>query len=1217
MRDSNASKNLRRTGSIFIALVLSYVVIGCAPKNHPRQEHDGAVAPYVPPQTPTQDDVKPQEFNDLDVASLSAKSETLATTNQQIEILKSLARFVLNQPFVENPKYRGVKLNQMIDAFNRSFFMVLTAEKDGPSTQAFSVGLLKKDYLDTVFAGCSRDLKNDCQNADLFSANGLHTSIMTILAQELDGQIDSLLTKFESPKKCIKESDECRNAIEERYRRLAMAQKKRNQGGNSEFEFAYLKYARLFALLLDDAKFKIYGGQMTDDKKELAEKTDASSFLTGYIRGTHSQIFESIIARYQPLDIQSGEFKKFVENFNPWIYSAKTSDVFRFGIKKMFHYGAQCCLYEDSEKTKLSKAVAEAIEVSQAEEDHFGPSFRQIVSYIKQKQGSQIFKNLGVSDLLRQIEDPKSDFYNEYFFLVDRLFREHLGSAEVEMVLKTTNSKRTFVELPKMVSAYIRVYMIYMVVRTNEYMSQIYSANIASSQVFEESIKRSRGLTDQWHTIQSQISLLDSVMGAYFKGRFTQTPEYTDASALALSVNRNIHYLSVFPNMMVMVYFLSKMKGSIVFNTWYGKVEIDANTILDAFFDGNILRTWYVFGKDPELISREMLLYSIDFLLSTGALNSFIDKDNTQNQLERRSLFFDTVLGRYLGDQLGDIRTEIAKFEGETKSSPQKALAEDICQYEKSGKGIPPGIEISIHDLMNFTYSGLGDNGIARVLTKGLIGTNSIASTLRGRFEYRATFTRAMIDLIEADLLRNGQISQKGEAHPETAKAYALLREIDELKLALQKKFLSTNQRYFDCAIRLREIERRRTNRLYDAEREYLGSIYDLLAPLREIQDPDKLDQEVKRINESEFRKPGWMDSADESLRKNSRFDRVSGLSFLMSKYDLMMRMKQRVESDIFKTPSQKEIDTYGGKDADYYRPRKVKIYLPDGIERDDMVAKGTTTAITVGESKEVFVTQGMALLNGRNLSYIRWQAQMASETTLNTYIAALIEHFMMGPVVDDKDDKKEGAVLEVTEQDLVNAYTKVLALTTLDELDLENLKQFGLEGLKERAYFKERLLDTDGRTPLALYYRLVDDVLGVAELKQEGTGPHGVAIRFAKQINNLQTFVFQPTPQVRESVVHHYGDLSHQRINQVLKLTSLIQKIEEETRDIRDLEEGKFTRPIYLDGDTPVYWYSRGSRLIFDHQHFKNLETRIESFKSATGNLYGTREKVKIRWEH
>lgn len=1113
----------------------------------------------------------------------------------EFQVLKPLSNFVLNRKFIEKPSHQGTKLNQMIDMFNAAFLKVL--KRQDSASPSFSK--LKKDYIDTVQAGCSRDLKTDCINADLFSMNGLHTSIFTYLAKDLDQQIGRLLVKYQTPRRCIRESQDCRSMVEERYRRLALAQRKRNINGNPEFDFAYLKYARLFSMLLDDAKTRLYGGELDEDKRGPRDLADSSGLLTGYIQETHNQIFESIIARYEPEDIRSPEFLKFVENFNPWSYSKRTADVFRHGIKKMFGYGAQCCLYENKEKTKISKAVAEAIEVSQKESDHFGPSFTQVIEYIREHQGEQIFKNLGVNNLIKEITDPNSKFFNEYFFLVDRLFREHLGSAEVEMVLKTTNSSRTATELPKVVTAYMKIYLIYMVVKTNLYMGNIYSSGLASTQVFEEAIRRSRDLTDEWHNIQGQIALVDQVMGSYFKGRFLDTPEFREASALALSVNRNIHYLSVFPNMSVMVYFLSKMKGKITVYGWFGPIEIDANTILDHFFDGNIPGVWFRFAKDPEILTREMLLYSVDFLLSTGALNSFIDNDDTSG-LQKRSLFFDTVLGRYLGDQLESIRADLSKYKSEIQSNPQTSAAVSICNYELNGQGIPPTVEIQFPDLVTYTYSGLGDNGLAKVISLALNGSSGVASTLRGRFEYRATFTRSIIDLIESDLIRAGQIKKPGEEHPETAKAYKLLREIDDLKLQVQKLFLAQNDFYFNCGLKLREIERIRTNRLYEEERRHLGEIYDLMLPLKAITDADELQSRVNQINREHFEPSG----------SGYRFDRINGLNYRMTKYDLLMRIKKHIESDIFVSPTQAERNAYSERTLELFRRRKVIVYMPEGVERDDMVQRKTSSDITIGDSKEDFIAQGMGMLNGQTSAFIKWRAQMASELTLVNYISTLIEHYVMGPQKDS-----EGKIYEVKTSDLINAYIKVMGLNLIDELDVKNLREFGLEGIKERTFFKERFFDSDGRTRLPLFYNLINSVLAVADLKTIDLGTHGVAIRFAQQINNLQTFVFQPSDRVAEIVRERYGDLSHQRMNLTLELLEALRKLDESIEDAKELENGRFTLPLYLDSGLPVTWYTPGSKFLFDYQRANDLDTLIRQFANKTGNLYRTREVVKLKW--
>jgi len=804
---------------IFSILAVFPLLTACPVKNTPRQSHEGK-REWQPAQTPVNESVEAKSFNAFDVPS--AYAALSGGGSMMDKVLKPLADFVLNGKFIERAEFRTPRMTQMIQIFNTAFLMQLEA---GDKSAEFLA--LKDRYYKTVFAGCSRDLKTDCFNADLFSADTRHTRIMTKMARALDPGIAAQITANETPKKCVENSEDCRLLVEDRYRLLAMGAYKRNRYDDSEYAFAYLKYARMFGQMLEFSQLR-----------------------SSYLAETHAQIFDVLIAKYQPKDLKDGEFRAFVVNFNPWTYSNKSADMFQRGSSVMFGYATRCCLYKDEAKTLLSEAVLQAITEAQRDGDARGKSFRQMVLEIKAEHAYRLFDNLGISDIARQVEAMDPRFFNEVFFVVDRLYRGHLSTAEVEMVLSNANYARVQKELPKMVAAYLRIQLAFMVLETNRFMAKIYSSNISSDRIFQEAVVTSRELSNRWQAIQAQADLLDRMMGSYFKSRFAST-EYYETNRLIKAINRNIYYMAGFPNMIVMNYFLSKLKGKVVISSWWGSFEIDADKILDAFFDGDIESPWFRFGKDPELLSRPMLLYSFEYLLSTEALDSFVAKDaaNTANTASDRSKFLDLIFTKYLDDNLDDLRTKITAYGRETWGDARAVGMNEICNYETGQSRREPRPEINFMDLNRYTYSGLGDNGAHAVLS-GLVSKSAgIIGSLREKTEYRMSMMLVMLDILEADLIRTKKITQAGQPHPDTARIRANISDLEDIRRQVARLFLDQHQHYHKCLLSVREVERRRANRLYEEERAHLGRIYDLMKPLGEIRDTTELNNKVAEIN--------------------------------------------------------------------------------------------------------------------------------------------------------------------------------------------------------------------------------------------------------------------------------------------------------------------------------------------------------------------------------
>ena len=1207
--------------SKLLLLTFSLLVLaGCTdPKGGQRQEHEDAKV-WTPTHTPEDSEVKAQEFSTFDLA---AAYQSLKDTKSDLteSVLRPLSQIVLNAKFIESAKYRNARLSEMISLFNTVF--VIEFNKS-PRSAKFND--LKNDYYNTVFAGCSRDLRTDCINAVVFSSDARHTHVMALLAGELDSGIEVELKAAGSPDICINahmpkylgkvtyaNDQTCRNLVEERYRRLAMGVRKRSQFQDKDYSFAYLKYARLFAIYLAWAKDQ---PSTTNDRH--------ASMSQSYLAEVHSQIFETTISKYTPENINAPEFHTFVENFKPWGFSRKNSDLFQYGTGVMFDLATKCCLYVDAAKTQMSPSLGQAIADSQKDVDAFGPSFVQMIDDIKKDHQDHLFKNLGLVELVAKIEQsrvalrdpskplPAGTFFNEYFYIVDRLFRGHLSTDEIGMVLRNSNSARARVELPAMISNYVKIYLVYMVMETNRFMATIYSSDIASDKIFEEALTRSREISGKWYNIQAQAELLDKLMSSYFRNLLISPPEYRATDDMLKALNRNIHYFAAYPQKIVMTYFLSKMKGTVTVRTWFGTVEVDADKILKEFFDGGVRSPWFRFGKDPEALDRLMLLYSLEYMLSTEGLKAFVAKDEVNVAGSERSKFFDLIFTKYVGDNIDVLRKAVADFKRNTVSNAGFAMAKAICAYETGAGGLPPRVTINFLDLHNYTYTGLGDNSINKVLVAFLTGARATADSLLGSIESRKTYVKVMLDVIEGDLLRTRAIANKGDSHPDLDKTRAILAELDKLQFDFTQMFLTNHKSYFDCALTLREIERRRANRLYDEERAHLEKIYDQMKTLAAITDAAALDAKVRDLNQTLFR-------TTQPDGTTYKFDQFDGLNYRMSQYDLLMRMKKRVESDIFTQVTGKEARAYGAELALSQRPRGVTVYVPESIVRETMYAEGTAKSIifkgTSAKDREDFVNDGLNALNGSTQAYTQWRAQMQSDLTFTNYLSTLESMYLLQPTGLETADSAT-----LSAEELVNAYVRFTATSTMDDYDMEYAKVFSSYGRYEKDFFQGRWFEKDGMNRLPLFYALMNDVFRLANISIDGGSVVSEALQFAKQFNSLQAFVFKPaviqgteTHVVAGSVNDHYGKRIHHRLKRVGDLYSYIQTKESQSADAGALSQA-LKRPFYLEGDTFYSWYQPGVKNMVDVQRTRDHRILVNDLIQRSGNFYGTREKVGVQ---
>jgi hypothetical protein len=1144
---------------ITILSVFTGLLTACPLKNRPRQVHEPAKT-WTPTETPVDETVSAAAFSTLD----PSKSD-----------LRSLAKIVLNGKFVENPKFRTLRLGKIINAFHRAFLSALDRHDNSAEIQR-----LKADYYATVNAGCSEDMRTGCINKALFNRDPFFTRIMVRLAQEYDAAIDAELMKYGNADECLDKSATCRNLLYARYRRLAMATGKQSSYDDKEYAFSYLKYAREFAALIERDK--------QADKR------------LSYLAEVHTQIFETIIMRYEPENMSGSEFRAFVENFKPWTYSHKTAGVSELGAKRMFEFGAKCCMYENAGKNKLSPSLTKAIfDLQMKEKDDMGDSFYKKVKKIHERNNS-IFLNLGLGAESSRLLNLNSSFYNEYFFLVDRLFRGHLRPTEIETILSQTPIQRTREILPKTIEIYLKVQLIDVMIQTNEFMNNIYTRKVDGNMLFSAAKAESNELAAKWHAVQTQAEQLERTMSGFFKERGISGKEIEDTSRMIKAINRNVHSISVFPNMIITTYFLSKAGGDI------------PHASVAALFDSDISDVWYHFGKDIENLTREILPYSFEFMLKTDSLTTFQSD---------RAKFYDVIFSKYLGDSIRDLRNETLKLHRDIYAHNDMKAIDAICDYELNDRR-PPSLRMTLYDLSHYTYGGVGENGINKTMSKFLKEPGVIIENLRAKVDTRLMFVKVLIDIIEKDLERRHEIVKN---HAETKAAYDALKTLQKFRAQVTSDFVKSHERIFECSLKLKDIERRRANRLYEEERNHLSMIFDQMRPLLKIKDPGELKAKVKEINTNFFR------------RKDSgyRFDEFDGTSYIMSKYDLLKRMKHRVESDVFRVPSKDERELYG-KDDPYYRPRFVAVDEPNSLVGDDMIAMKTSTRIFVnGDSeadRQTFIDHGMSLLNGQAGSYIDWYGQ-AKGRIYDQYVSTLLEFYFQGPLLDEQSRK-----LELTARDVIRAFIRAQASYGMDKSDLKTAIQFGAEGFLDSNDYRGRLFEDSG-TPLPFFHKLMLESIQRSGTELDDRNQKKTAaveaLKFAANEINLReeasnsdyrpgSFVFKPGQNIAASLKAIYGARANSAYQRTVDLFNEMEKAQNEMfaladpgqevakkwdLDVREL--ARLALPIYRADGQPVIWYT-GNRTLVDERMLRGQLIMIDDFIRRTSNFYDTAAAVR-----
>ncbi len=1192
---------------VVIKILLASLVLGaCSPKVSERFPHEGKKE-WTPQEAPIDLNVSEEEFLAID---LNAKFKNLESKDLGLveEIMFSLKPFVLNSRFIENTKFNTARMGQAVNLFNRAYFRLLSQEKI--SQKLLEV---RASYLATIFSGCSRDLKSDCYHLSRSNTSPLLTDnwtspLLVRLVRINEDQIEAELARAKGVENCVKESQTCRNLIEERYKILAAAMKtQRVRTVNPEFSFAYMKYARAFASLTEYWKARSETAAMANSNSSVA----VEDFSLGYLNDVHGKVFESMIAKYNPKDIKDPEFSEFVENFNPWQYSSRKSDIFRHGIRKIFSLAAQCCIYSDPAKTKLSPSFVSALTESQTEKDETYPSLRQIIEQVQNSGNGDVLTRLGLAGDAAKILSS-SGTLDETFYVVDRLYRGHLETSEANMILRQLNQAKVRRDLSERVALYARFQLLNMIDETNRFMAGIYNTKgLPSDKMFEMALTESRYLSSRWLAFLSRMDLLNKFVGSYFKSLSTTDEErksYEKVNQLVQGLNRNIHYLSIYPNMYVLNYYLVKMKGSISISVWWRKepIQVDAGTVLNAFFSGG-MQPWLKFGEDSLALPKEMILYSLYYGLKTNTFETFVrfaEEGGENND------FFSQIFSKYIEETLRGAEEQYLEIKRNALRYPTAyALADQMCSYETGFnldgvkvQAFGPRVDIPITQLAQLNYSGFGSEGVSTTLASLLTSGQELASEFRGDIDEKVTYLNAMISIVESHLLKTGKIEKLGQSHKDLDQGRALIKSLEKIKNSVLAEFVGKSQKIADCMIHLKEVERRRANRLYEEERKYLGWVHDIMAPLNEITDGNQLLAKGEELNKTHF-------------KGKSRFDGIDGRSYVMSRFDLYMRMKERIEKDVFLNPLDEETKVYGDSLGRYLKPRRVSVYIPPGIEEMELVRRGRADGISFEwvADKNEFIRKGMSALSGTSDALIRWAEYSKADLSLENYLSSMIEFYLLSEDktfrADSCEDKACEQSLALAPRDLVDVYLKMLSSYTMDAFDVKNYADFSRDGKKDRSFFDKLFVEENTRNSIPLFEGLMRRMYADSGIRFETAGHVGTAFEVAKTLNNIFTLIFEPDESLKTSLAATYGDRANRTLRKVKDLFSYIQGLEKDA-SAHSEELAVMSRPIFIENGQAFSWDQKNAGLVFD-QGVQDLNYLIDDFSQRTGDLFGTRKAL------
>ncbi|MDX9731472.1 MAG: hypothetical protein RBT63_06855, partial [Bdellovibrionales bacterium] len=1026
-----SEKTLTRSQVLLIAALIGQVGIACAKREVPVTKHEGPVVgdEIVTPTAIATVDV--EALRKLDPDSINARIESARVSGNvglsnfdRVAIMKSLRPFILNSAYVEDPRQAHTKqMRSALTAFNRTLVDLATSGPEGLKQAAPWL----KEAGEMIESGCDGSMRG-CNNIGFYRSDANSAKIMELWAQSLNDQIDML-----------KRGSEARDGLVRLYyRRLGVAFDLRNRIADTQFEFLYLARAAEYA--------EAFGRSTVGSReRELLVR--------------HSEVFELILNRFNP-DLSNpsfrSQFEEFVNAFSPWNYSHRVDNPFGQAATRMLSLAAKNFLYRGKDG-QLSSSLQESIKVSQETtesnlndlNESLDASFASIVMTLKEQE-AQLWRNLLLSDDFQR---------DEYFFMIDRIFGDHLTPDDASEIWQ--GSRRNSKALLTTAEHYIKIQIAAQIVRTNRYMSEMYSnREWSSTTLFQNAVEKSYPISTQWNQLLARIERIQLFLDRNLKSsdESLYTDEFRNVNQMLTSIRRNIKYLSVYPNMMLMAYFLAEAKFKLEVYTFFGRFEIDSADIITWFFDGR-MRPLFNFGNDGEALKRIETLYAFLFALKTETFKAF-SVSATQKLDEAR--FFEVVVGKFLDSDRIDLETALESLRRDMRQSNNMTTFLGVCRQDSDliARGIKPGtrgntLAINFSTISNGVYVG-SQTGVSfdawRFHSGRLVEQ---VQTINGSLRRKLDFVTIMVNLLEKHLEKSGTDQRAREAVRTQINSY--MSSIRRIQSEYLTEVIRWNQTLSGCLDQALAIEIDRQNEILELERQHLREVWAQMTALRNSGASD-----VTKESDEYLRSTLGLQGLN-SAQNYRPVGHISTDEYIYAELDVLLRMRMHLQKV---APNVRVVMPSDLTDTSFWRERKL-------------------VPIAYDESEEAFVQNGLRSFNPSPSSYIRWLSTTSDPVPLINRLKLLVELYKVGTIeiFDTNASSCQGnsnisacpmTTHSVSAAEIVNETARIIEMLSLTEnggqlkKDTTYLQLLGTTARYPKDKLRGFLLDSNG-DPISL----------------------------------------------------------------------------------------------------------------------------------------------------
>jgi hypothetical protein len=1100
-----------KTTKTWIALVASApFFVACVNREVTHTPHAGPIAGDEVVQAPVTETADEQKLRAMWNQPILARrtGEGTRPAGDLEENLRRLEPYILNAAYVENPRLSNTRvMRAVLQAFNADLLALNASSPDKAAPWLERVRVMME-------SGCDGELRG-CNNIGFFRGDAGSARLLELATAPVDREIHSLRDALKTRPDTEKQQ-RLNDLVRVYYRRLSIAFEMRNRVADQNFEFSYLAHAREYATALGGA----------------AEGSRERQLLS-----RHTEIFEIILNRFNP-DLTNPEmrarFSEFIDAFSPWTYSRRAANPFGQASTRLLSLAATGFLYDGARvNSSLTRAIQESQRPAEPPVDQgLDTSFATLVASIK-AQSPGIWRNLKLRD------DFERD---EYFFMVDRLFGDHLTVDDVTGIWR--GSRRDSRRVLETAEAYIKVQIAAQILRTNKYMSEIYSKKEwSSATLFTKAIELSYPISTQWNQLLSRVDRVQLFLDRNLKradGAVGEDVErYMEVERGLSSLRRNIKYLSVYPNMMLMAFFLAEVNFKVTVYTFFGAFEIDSAVIISWFFNGQ-MRPLFNFGNDGESLKRLETLYAFLFALDTETFKAF--QVNEAQRLDTQT-FFRVVIGKFLDANRLSMQQSLDRVRSKMQQSTSLGTFMQACQSQDANP-----IALEFRQLNNVVYMG-GGSGFGEDAYKfheNLIVNN--VREIREELGPKLQFVEMMIDTLRTQQLRSGESQANVDA--EITRIRSSLQDIERLQAEFLTETLRHHTRLSPCIDRATRIEHERQAQLIFDEKKHLEDVWTAMNEARALNGGAQ-SQRLTAANEALKQS-----LALQGVNTGADYRPLSSIStdvYVYSELDVLLRVRAQIES----------------RRAEW----KTRVIMPSDLTDTEAWRSRRQTVIPFRSNKDEFVREGLKNWNGTYSGYIRWLASTSDVDNLKYRVALNAELYKLGqmklfkindPACTDKPITDCPMMdFRLTAETLVRGSLDIArGLSMIDDQgrptrDAQALALTGAKSRYGRDKFKDFLLDKN-LDPQSLmewtYSQLTNDEVAMEQGRQ-----------FATLARSAGHFLFAPGREIEDQVADRISGIVRSHFGQIAEFEQALLK--QEVEDARQNRAVRFAFELRDDG--------------------------------------------------